>query len=106
MTLTLPAYCRKCDRITGHFRLRGGLKRKCARCQTITPVPLFRWFAGTLFMTFMFSVAIYILWSSLSVLWPLFEMPFIDYGTGEVTATLLLVPGYYAFAWLTGKIIR
>lgn len=46
------------------------------------------------------------LYASLSVLWPLFMMPFIDYETAEITFAILLVPGYIAYAWITGKTIR
>ena len=48
----------------------------------------------------------YVFYSSMMVLWPLFQMPFIDPATGDVTIALLLIPGYYAFAWLTGKAIH
>ena len=65
-----------------------------------------RWLAGTLFFLFAFGIAGYLLWSSLSVLWPLFEMPFKDYETGEVTFGLLMIPGYWAYAWVVGKVIR
>jgi hypothetical protein len=107
MTLVYPAYCRKCDRITGHRRNYGfGLKTECQRCHEVKPVPIKRWIAGTLFFAFAFSLGFYVLWSSLSVLWPLFEMPFIDYATGEVTFGLLLIPGLWAYAWVTGKVIK
>jgi hypothetical protein len=51
-------------------------------------------------------MAFYMLYVSLSVIWPLFLMPFIDYDTGVFTFVVLLIPGYIAFAWLTGKLIK
>ena len=57
-------------------------------------------------MAFAFSVAAYVLYSSLSVLWPLFLMPFIDYDTGVATFVIVLIPGYLAFAWIVGKVIK
>ncbi len=104
MTLTYPAYCRKCDRITGHSR--HGFKTECVRCHDIRPVPLTRWLAGALVMAFLFGLGIYVFVSSMLVLWPLFEMPFIDPATGDMTIALLLIPGYYAFAWVTGRAIK
>jgi hypothetical protein len=62
--------------------------------------------AGTLFFIFAFGIAFYLLYSSLSVLWPLFMMPFIDYETGEITFALLLIPGYLGYAWIIGRAIR
>jgi hypothetical protein len=91
--------------VTGHDPALG-MKIKCNRCGEVTPVPLFRWIAGTLFLTFAFGVALYFLYSSLSVIWPLFLMPFIDYDTGVFTFVILLIPGYWAFAWIVGKIIK
>lgn len=104
MDLTYPAYCRKCDRITGHAR--HGFKTECMRCHDIKPVPLFRWIAGTLVMAFLFGFGAYLFISSMRVLWPLFEMPFMDAGVAQWTIALLLVPGYLAFAWVTGKIVK
>lgn len=57
-------------------------------------------------MLFLFGFGLYLFISSMRVLWPLFEMPFIDTTTGAATFALLLIPGYYAFAWITGKVIR
>jgi hypothetical protein len=54
----------------------------------------------------MFGLGFYVFYSSMMVLWPLFQMPFIDPATGDVTIAFLLIPGYYAFAWLTGKVIH
>jgi hypothetical protein len=105
MPMIYPAYCRHCDRITGHRRIFG-MKTQCQRCHDIKPVPIMRWTAGTLFFLFAFGVAFYMLYASLSVLWPLFMMPFIDYETAEITFAILLVPGYIAYAWITGKTIR
>jgi hypothetical protein len=65
-----------------------------------------RWIAGTLFFIFAFGIAFYLLYASLSVLWPLFEMPFIDPETGEITFAFLLIPGYLVYAWITGRVIR
>jgi hypothetical protein len=65
-----------------------------------------RWIAGTLFFLFAFGIGIYMLHSSLMVLWPLFEMPFKDYETGAVTFGILFIPGFVAYAWITGKVIR
>lgn len=104
MELTYPAYCRECNRITGHAR--HGFKTECVRCHDVKPVPLVRWIAGTLVMLFLFGVGLYVFISSMLVLWPLFELPFIDYGVGQATIALLLIPGYLAFAWVTGKVIR
>ena len=59
-----------------------------------------------MFFAFAFSVAFYMLYGSLSVLWPLFMMPFIDYDTGQFTFAILIVPGYWAYAWVTGKVIK
>lgn len=107
MTLVYPAYCRKCDRVTGHRRNYGfGLKTECQRCHEVKPVPLKRWLAGMLFFAFAFSVAFYVLYSSLSVLWPLFQMPFIDYDSGVFAFAVLAIPGYWAFAWVVGKILK
>ena len=107
MPLVYPAYCRKCDRITGHRRKYGfGMKTECQRCHDVKPVPWKRWVAGALFFSFTFFVAFYILYVSLSVLWPLFEMPFIDYDTGQFTFAVLLIPGFWAYAWVTGKVIK
>jgi hypothetical protein len=107
MTLVYPAYCRNCDRITGHRRNWGfGLKTECQRCHEVKPVPVKRWAAGTLFLAFTFSIAFYVLYSSLSVLWPLFLMPFIDYDTGVATFVIGMIPGYLAFAWIVGKVIK
>jgi membrane protein YdbS with pleckstrin-like domain len=105
MPMIYPAYCRHCDRITGHRR-KFGMKTECQRCHDIKPVPIARWLAGTLFFMFAFGIAAYMLYASLSVLWPLFAMPFIDYETAEVTFGLLLIPGFVAYAWVTGKVIR
>jgi hypothetical protein len=91
--------------VTGHNPVIG-LKIKCNRCGEITPVPVFRWIAGALFLLFAFGIAICALYASLSVIWPLFLMPFIDYDTGVATFIILLIPGYLAFAWVTGKIIK
>jgi hypothetical protein len=82
------------------------MKTECQRCHDIKPVPIFRWFAGTLFFLFAFGIGFYLLYSSLSVLWPLIEMPFKDYDTGAVTFGLLLVPAYVAYAWVVGRVIR
>ena len=107
MTLIYPAYCRVCDRITGHRRNYGfGLKTVCQRCHTVKPVPVKRWLAGMLFFAFAFGVVLYMLYASLSVLWPLFLMPFIDYDTGAFTFGMLLIPGYVACSWVIGKIIK
>jgi hypothetical protein len=107
MTFIYPAYCRRCDRITGHRRNYGlGMKTECQRCHDVKPVPIKRWIAGMLFVTFAFCVAFYVLYASLSVLWPLFAMPFIDYDTMQATFGLMLIPGYVAYAWLTGKLIK
>ncbi len=107
MPIIYPAYCRHCDRITGHRRNYGfGMKTECQRCHDVKPVPIKRWIAGMLFFLFAFGVAFYILYVSISVLWPLFEMPFIDYGTAEVTFGFLLVPGFLAYSWITGKVIK
>jgi hypothetical protein len=100
-----PSWCRKCAMVTGH-NPAFGLKIKCNRCGDVTPVPIFRWIAGTLLLAFLFGVAFYFLYSSLKVLWPLFLMPFIDYDTGVATFIILLIPGYLAFAWITGRIIK
>jgi hypothetical protein len=105
MPMIYPAYCRHCDRITGHRRIFG-MKTECQRCHDVKPVPIFRWFAGTLFFLFAFFIAGYMIWASLSVLWPLFLMPFIDYETGEVTVALLMIPAYFAFSWVTGRVIK
>ena len=100
-----PSWCRNCEMVTGHDAMFG-LKIKCSRCGIITPVPIFRWIAGVLFFAFAFGVVIYILYASLSVLWPLFLMPFIDYDTGVATFIILLIPGYWVFAWVVGKLIK
>ena len=59
---------------------------------------------GIIFVLFGFGAYLFI--SAMRVLWPLFEMPFIDAATGQATFALLLVPGYLAFAWVTGKVIK
>jgi len=59
-----------------------------------------------LFFSFAIGVAVYVLYSSLSVLWPLFEMPFIDLETREWTFALLMVPAYWGYAWIVGKAIK
>lgn len=100
-----PSWCRKCAMVTGHNPVIG-MKIKCNKCGDITPVPLFRWIAGLLFFIFAFGIAFYFLYASLSVLWPLFLMPFIDYDTGVATFIILLIPGYTAFSWAVGKIIK
>jgi hypothetical protein len=91
--------------VTGHNPALG-MKIKCNRCGTITSVPIFRWTAGTLLLTFLFGVALYMLYASLSVIWPLLLMPFIDYDTGVAVFVILLIPGYWAFAWGIGKVIK
>ena len=58
------------------------------------------------FLMAAFGFAFYILYVSFSVLWPLFEMPFIDYDTGQFTFAVLLIPGFWAYAWVTGKVIK
>jgi hypothetical protein len=82
------------------------MKTKCQKCGDLKPVPLFRWLAGTMFFLTAFGFAFYLLYSSLSVLWPLFMMPFIDYDTGVATFALLIIPGYLAYAWVVGKLIK
>jgi len=91
--------------VTGHDPTLG-MKIKCNRCGDITPVPLFRYFSGVLFFVFAFFLVFYVLYSSLSVLWPLLYMPFIDYDTGVITFVILIIPAYLGFAWVVGKIIK
>ena len=112
MSAIYPAYCKVCEQacngkksIFGH-RTISWRKTQCVKCGTIKPVPFARWIAGLLFFTFAFGMGFYVFYSSMMVLWPLFQMPFIDPATGDVTIAFLLIPGYYAFAWLTGKVIH
>ena len=90
--------------LTGHAR--HGFKTECARCHDVQRIPLGRWVAGTLVMSLLFGLGLYVFISSMRVLWPLFELPFIDPWVGQITAGLLIIPGFVAFAWLTGKVIR
>ena len=114
MTFVYPAYCKKCEieshgkiSLPGHRRKHWwSLKTECQRCHTIKSTPLKRWLAGMVFFGFAFFVVFYMLWASLSVLWPLFMMPFIDYDTGVFTAAILLIPGYWVFARMVGKAIK
>jgi len=112
MPLTYPAYCKVCDKtskgrkpITGH-RTVSWMKTQCVKCGTIKPVPWKRWVAGLCFLIFIFGLGFYVLYSSLIVLWPLFEMPFIDPDTGWFCAGTGLIPTYWGFAWLIGKAIK
>ena len=109
---TYPAYCKICEKnakgrksIFGH-RVVSWRKIQCVKCGTVKPAPLARWLAGILFFLTLFGIGFYFFYSSMMVLWPLFEMPFIDQATGQVTFGLLLIPGYVAYAWIVGRVIR
>lgn len=111
MAPTYPAYCKVCEKacngkksIFGH-KVISWRKVQCTKCGTIKPVPYNRWIVGATALLFLFGLGIYVFVSSMLVLWPLFEMPFVDPATGDMTIALLLIPGYYAFAWVTGKVI-
>jgi len=82
------------------------MKIQCQKCHAIKPVPIFRWIAGTIFLLFAFGLGFYMLYSSLSVLWPLIVLPFIDYDTGVMTFALLGIPAYVGFAWIVGRVIK
>jgi hypothetical protein len=82
------------------------MKTQCQRCGTVKTTPLIRWFGGSLFLSSLFAFGGYLLYSSLSILWPLFMMPFIDYDVATFTFAVSLIPGYLAYAWVVGKLIK